>query len=40
MKSGFSFTLEVEGHCLVSRQVHCKIEGQRPKPLGGSGGNF
>ena len=24
---GFSFTFEVEGHCLVSRQVHCEIEG-------------
>ena len=35
---GFSFTFEVEGHCLVSRQVHCEIEGQRPEPLGGSRG--
>ena len=34
--SGFSLTLEVEGHCLVSRQVTCKIEGRRPEPLGGS----
>ena len=34
---GFSLTFEVEGHCLVSRQVPCKTEGQRPEPLGGSG---
>ena len=33
----FSFTFEVEGHCLVSRHVHCEIEGRRPEPLGGSG---
>ena len=36
--SGFSLTFEVEGHWLVSSQVPCKSEGQRPEPLGGSGG--
>ena len=33
-ESGFSLTFEVEGHWLVSRQVLCKTEGQRPEPLG------
>ena len=36
--AGFSLTFEVEGYWLVSRQVPCETEGQRPKPLGGSGG--
>ena len=36
--SGFSLTFEVEGHWLVSRQVLCETSGQRPEPLGGSGG--
>ena len=36
--AGFSLTFEVEGHWLVSRQVPCKTEGQRPESLGGSGG--
>ena len=36
--TGFSLTFEVEGHWLVSSQVLCKSEGQRPQPLGGSGG--
>ena len=35
--AGFSFTFEVEGHCLVSRPVHCIIEGRRPEPLGSLG---
>ena len=42
--TGFSFTFEVEGHCLVSRPVHCIIEGRRSEPLGSLGdappGNF
>ena len=38
IEAGFSLTFEVEGHCLVSRQVPCISEGRRPEPLGGSGG--
>ena len=36
-RTGFSLTFEVEGHWFVSRQVPCKTEDQRPKPLEGSG---
>ena len=26
LQAGFSLTFEVEGHCLMNRQVPCKIE--------------
>ena len=40
LQAGFSLTSEVEGHCLMNRQVPSKIGGQRPEPLGGRGGMF
>ena len=40
IQAGFSLTSEVEGHCRVNRQVPCKIEGGRPRPLRGWGACF
>ena len=37
LQAGFSLTSEVEGHCLMNRQLPSKIGGQRPEPLGGRG---
>ena len=37
--AGFSLTFEVEGHCLVGRQVPCETEGRRPETVGGVRGH-